>query len=78
MPAQRRSGRSSACARPTLYTAGTVTGFNLNLPVAPGLLWSDLDLEPRHLTVREGIPAVLDGWLHFRWRHPLADRAGRP
>ncbi|NND01480.1 MAG: NAD(P)-dependent oxidoreductase [Acidimicrobiia bacterium] len=60
--------------RPTLYTKDTVVGFNLNVPVEPGLVWSDLAAEPRYPTVREGIPAVLDGNVHFRWRHPLMDR----
>ncbi len=59
---------------PTLYTKDTVTGFNLNVPVAPRLVWGDLDLEPRYPTVRQGIPAVLDGYLQFRWRHPITDR----
>lgn len=61
---------------PTLYTKGTVVGFNLDLPVSPALVWSDLDLAPRFPTVREGIAAALDGYIHFRWRHPLLDRRG--
>ena len=59
---------------PTLYTKGTVVGFNLNLPVEPTLIWRDLDLAPRFSTAREGIAAALDGYVHFRWRHPLLDR----
>lgn len=65
---------ASRKGRPTLYTKDTVIGFNLNVPVAPGLLWQDLGATPRYPTVREGIPAVLDGYVHFRWRHPLTDR----
>jgi len=59
---------------PTMYTRDTIRGFNLNLPSTPGLLWTDLGLEPRHTTIQEGIPAALDGFLHFRWRHPVFDR----
>ena len=61
-------------SRPTLYTKDTVTGFNLNVPVEPGLVWRDLGVEPRYRSVRVGIPAVLDGYVHFRWRQPLLDR----
>jgi nucleoside-diphosphate-sugar epimerase len=60
-------------SRPTLYTKDTVVGFNLNVPVAPRLVWDDLGLEPRYPTIASGIPAVLDGYLRFRWRHPLLD-----
>ena len=61
--------------RPTLYTAGTVTGFNLNLPVSPDALWKELGTHPRYESVRQGIPAVLDSYIHFRWRHPLFDKS---
>ncbi len=64
------SGRS----RPTLYTRDTVVGFNLDLPVKPGLLWEALGIKPALPTVLEGIPAALDGYVKFRWRHPLLDR----
>jgi nucleoside-diphosphate-sugar epimerase len=64
----------SSRERPTLYTRDTVTGFNLNVPVAAGLIWRDLGLEPRYPSVRTGIPAVLDGYLQYRWRHPMMDR----
>lgn len=60
--------------RPTLYTKDTVIGFNLEVPVEPGLMWQDLSAAPRYPTIRQGIPAVLDGYVHFRWRHPLVDR----
>jgi nucleoside-diphosphate-sugar epimerase len=63
--------------RPTLYTRDTVAGFNLDLPVEPGLLWSELGIEPRYPTIHEGIAAALDGCVHFRWRHPLLDRRAR-
>lgn len=59
--------------RPTLYTKDTVVGFNLNVPVEPGLVWSDLDIEPHYPSVTSGIPAVLDGYIRYRWRHPLMD-----
>lgn len=60
--------------RPTLYTRDTVVGFNLDVPVQPGILWRDLDLQPTYETVRQGIPAVLDGYVQYRWRPPLVDR----
>jgi dihydroflavonol-4-reductase len=60
---------------PTLATVGTVVGFNLNLPVDATRLWSDLGLRPRYPSIAEGIPAVLDDYVRFRWRHPVMDRA---
>lgn len=60
--------------RPTLYTKDTVIGFNLDVPVQPGLVWSDVGIEPRYPSVHQGIPAVLDGYVQYRWRHPLMDR----
>jgi hypothetical protein len=60
--------------RPTLYTRDTVIGFNLEVPVTPRLIWDDVGIEPRYATVRSGIPAVLDGYIRYRWRHPLMDR----
>lgn len=60
--------------KPTLYTKDTVVGFNLEVPVEPGLLWSDLSVTPRYPNVRQGISAVLDGYVRYRWRHPLMDR----
>ena len=57
-----------------MYTRDTIRGFNLNTPAEPGLVWSDLGLAPRYASVHEGIPAALDGSLHFRWRPPVFDR----
>jgi nucleoside-diphosphate-sugar epimerase len=65
---------ASRKGRPTLYTKDTVVGFNLEVPVAPGLIWKDLGATPRYPSIRQGIPAALDGYVHFRWRHPLVDR----
>lgn len=65
---------ASRRSRPTLYTKDTVVGFNLDLPVESGLIWQDLGIEPRYPSVREGIPAVLDGYVRYRWRHPMQDR----
>jgi hypothetical protein len=62
--------------QPTIMTPGSVIGFNLNLPVEPGLVWRDLGISPRYPTVREGIPAALDECVAFRWRHPVFDRKG--
>jgi nucleoside-diphosphate-sugar epimerase len=61
--------------RPTLYTADTVRGWLLNLPVQPGLLWKEFGLAPRYRTIDEGLPASLDDAVAFRWLHPVADRA---
>jgi dihydroflavonol-4-reductase len=60
--------------RPTLFTADTVRGWLLNLPVEPGLLWKELGLEPRYGSIDTGLPASLDDAVAFRWRHPVADR----
>lgn len=60
-------------SRPTMATSDTIVGWNLNLPVRPGLLWEDLDLRPVYPTIDQGIPASLDDRVAFRWCHPLAD-----
>ena len=60
-------------SRPTLYTKDTVVGFNLDLPVAPGLVWDQVDLEPLYPSAYQGIPATLDGYIQYRWRHPMMD-----
>lgn len=62
-------------SRPNLHTPDAVRGWNLNLPVKPGLLWDELGLEPRFSTIYEGVPAVLDDCIAFRWVHPIADRS---
>jgi nucleoside-diphosphate-sugar epimerase len=59
--------------RPTLYTKDTVIGFNLEVPVQPGLVWRDVGVAPRYPSIHEGIPAALDGYVQYRWRHPLLD-----
>ncbi len=59
---------------PFLYTPGGVIGWNLALPVQTGLLWEELGIEPEYPTIYEGIPAVLDDSVAYRWLHPLADR----
>lgn len=58
---------------PTLTTPGTIVGFNLNLPVDASALWRDLGMEPVYPTILEGIPAALDDYIRFRWRHPARD-----
>jgi len=60
--------------RPTLFTADTVRGWLMNLPVQPGALWKELGLEPRYGTINSGLPASLDDAVAFRWLHPVADR----
>lgn len=57
--------------KPSLKTADAVKGFNLSIPVDPGLVWPDLGLTPEFPSMREGVPAVLDDCLSFRWEHPL-------
>lgn len=61
---------------PSVYTQGSVTSWNLNLPVKKGLLWDELSLKPQFSTIYEGIPAVLDASIPFRWVHPVKDRLG--
>lgn len=61
---------------PSLYTPDAVRGWNLNLTVAQGLVWEDLGLAPDYPSVFQGIPAVIDDCLDFRWIHPVADRVG--
>ena len=68
-PFQRISGK------PTITTPGSVVGWNLDLSVRPGLLWEELGMEPVYPTVDEGIPAVLDECVSFRWLHPVDDRS---
>ncbi len=60
---------------PSLFTPGAVVGWNLNLPVKPGLVTQALGLELRYPTVYEGIPDVLDDCVAFRWLHSMLDRA---
>ena len=59
---------------PFLFTPGGVVGWNLALPVRPGLLWNELGIKPKYPTIYEGIPAVLDEGVVYRWLHPIADR----
>ena len=61
--------------RPSLMTPDTVISWSLRLPVARDLLWAQLGLRPRYATINEGIPAALDDYLAFRWKHPLSDRS---
>jgi hypothetical protein len=61
-------------SRPFLYTPDAVRGANANLEVDDGVLWEELGIKPRYPTIYEGIPAVLDDCIAFRWRHPLSDK----
>jgi nucleoside-diphosphate-sugar epimerase len=61
---------------PSLYTPDAVSSWNLNVPVKRGLLWDQIEIEPKYPTVYQGIPAVLDDSIAFRWIHPVADRTG--
>jgi len=62
--------------RPTLFAPDTVRGWGMNLPVAPGLVWPELGLEPRYPSIHEGLPASLDELVSFRWQHPIVDASG--
>ncbi len=59
---------------PSMVTRDTVVGYNLDQPVAAGLVWDDLGLRPRYPTVEVGVPAVLDSTIQYRWQHPVDDR----
>ena len=59
---------------PSLYTPQAVRSWNLNLTVKSGLLWNELGIKPNYPTIYQGIPAVLDACIQFRWIHPIADR----
>lgn len=59
--------------RPTILTPGSVVAWNLNLAIAPHVLWKDLGLEPEYPSIEEGIPAALDECVAFRWLHPFDD-----
>jgi nucleoside-diphosphate-sugar epimerase len=60
--------------RTTLYSTGTVTGFNLELPIDSRQTWAELGVTPTYPTIAEGVPATLDGYVHFLWRHPAWDQ----
>ena len=60
---------------PTMVSADTIRGWNLSLWLTSRRLWSELDLVPRYRSVLEGIPACLDGYVAFRWRHPVFDHS---
>ncbi len=64
--------------RQTLHTPGAILGWNLNLPVAPGLIWDDLGLTPDYPTIHQGIPAALNEKVSFRWCHPVCDTVACP
>ena len=61
---------------PSLYTPDAVRGWNVNLTVKKGLVWDDLGMAPDYPSVYQGIPAVMDGCVEYRWVHPIADRIG--
>jgi nucleoside-diphosphate-sugar epimerase len=60
---------------PQMITADTVRFATLRQPARAGLVWEDLGLVPRYPTVAEGIPASLDEFVAYRWKHPVDDRA---
>jgi len=62
--------------KPSVYTPGSVVSWNLNLPVKKGVLWEELNMQPHYSTIHDGIPAVLDDSIPFRWIHPIKDQFG--
>lgn len=60
--------------RPTLVHPDTVRGYALRQEVVDTALWDAIGVEPRYPSVDEGIPAVLDDCVAFRWQHPVDDR----
>ena len=63
------------------YTMNRMFGFldwatrqHREAPAGVREFWPELDLAPRYPSIYEGIPAVLDGYVRYRWRHPIADR----
>ena len=61
---------------PSLNTPDAVKGWNLNIQVKKGLLWDDLGIKPNYPSIYQGIPAVLDDCIEYRWLHPIEDRQG--
>ncbi len=61
---------------PSLNTPDAVRGWNKNLVIKKRLLWDDLGIRPKYPSVFQGIPAVLDDCIEFRWIHPVLDRKG--
>ena len=61
---------------PSLNTPDAVRGWNHNLVIKKGLLWDELGIKPNYPSVFQGIPAVLDECIEFRWIHPVEDRKG--
>jgi nucleoside-diphosphate-sugar epimerase len=61
---------------PSLNTPDAVRGWNRNLVIKKGLLWDELGMTPNYPSVFQGIPAVLDESIEFRWIHPVLDRKG--
>lgn len=61
-------------SRPTIFSKDTIKSFTLNLPVKSDVLWNELGITPKYRTIFQGIPAVLDDFVAFRWRHPLLDQ----
>ncbi len=59
---------------PSFYTPDAVRRWNLNLPIKEGLLWNEIDLQPKYPAIQDGIPTALDECVAFRWTHPVADR----
>lgn len=60
---------------PSMIHGDTIRGWNLELRVPPGSL-TPLGLTCSYPSAYEGIPAVLDAAMPYRWRHPAFDRRG--
>jgi hypothetical protein len=57
----------------TLETPDGVRGWNLQLPVAKGLVWDELGIRPEFPSFQDGVPQVLDDCVSYRWIHPVHD-----
>jgi nucleoside-diphosphate-sugar epimerase len=56
------------------FSLAAVKSWTSNLPVEPNTMKDVLDLEPMYPTIEEGIPAALDDFISFYWRHSLVDK----
>ncbi|OGV65883.1 MAG: hypothetical protein A2498_10105 [Lentisphaerae bacterium RIFOXYC12_FULL_60_16] len=59
--------------QPSMSTPQAVRAWNMTLTVKKGVFWDELGLKPDYPTIHEGIPAVMDACLQFRWIHSIDD-----
>lgn len=56
------------------FSLAAVKSWTSNLPVEANTFKNVLDLELMYPTIQEGIPAALDDFISFYWRHSLVDK----